>query len=482
MKTKLLFLIFFLLLNSFSFAQLDDFLKKTVGNKDAWLPGKSITTDINDAYPTVEWLDMLSFIEPNEPVSWNNIEPGYNRIILQSYCLKAGTYGPTKGSGYRTAPLLGKNADIVESIVDKSVNHPDIDQRDIQLLLWAIEAGTKFTDLPNDLQIKVKPLLTTSDITRLSVDVSDLSDLLPADLVDLAKFYKELGAKITNPSLSYQDIEKFAVTNAGVELNLKEEINDTRWAYIGNNFYIRAAPLSYPRTSVDVFYAVPVNTLRDSKNRIIKLGDGEGSIEIVYDDEPGRDILSTSGNPDLPIWRFKSITLYGPNGEQRVLDNAGWMIRDEGKPISGSTGKGLSDVTDNNLNTPTFSEYNSRLNGLKTEKSNIKKVYSALKNKKSSQGENEMSELQADGFNADSHFNDGMKAALNPTNIKDKQKWIDKNTANTISWWQCAVNALAGGSCEGDPVKPEKIKLPKFPSAPTETSKQRILISKRSAN
>ncbi|MEZ4823423.1 MAG: hypothetical protein R2942_13885 [Ignavibacteria bacterium] len=64
--------------------------------------------------------------------------------------------------------------------------------------------------------------------------------------------------------------------------------------------------MSYPKTSVDVFYATPVNALRDSKNRIIKIGEGEGSVEVVYDDEPGRDILSTSGNPDLPIWRFKS--------------------------------------------------------------------------------------------------------------------------------------------------------------------------------
>ena len=478
---KSFFLISFLLLSTISSAQIDDFLKKTVGNKDAWIPGKSITTDINDAYPTVEWLDMLSYIEPNEPDSWNNMTPGYNRILLQSFCIKAGTYGPTKGSGYRTAPLLGKNADIVTSIVDKSDDHPEIEQRDIQLLLWAIEAGTKFTDLPNDLQIKVKPLLTASDITRLSVDVSDLSDLLPGDLVDLAKFYKELGSKLTNPSLAYQDIEKFAVTNAGVELDLKEEINDTRWAYIGNNFYIRATPLSYPKTSVDVFYATPVNALRDSKNRIIKIGEGEGSVEIVYDDDPGRDILSTIGNPDLPIWRFKSIILNGPDGEQRVLENAGWMIRGDGKPITGSTGKGVSVETDNNINTPTYAEYNARINNIKSEETNIKKVYSALKKKKkSSQGENGQSDIQDGSFNADSHFKDGMKAALDPGNIKDKQKWIDKNTSKTMEWWQCAINALAGGSCDGDPEKPEKIKLPKFPSAPTETSKQRILISKRS--
>ncbi|HMQ67737.1 MAG TPA: hypothetical protein PKA90_02330 [Ignavibacteria bacterium] len=478
MKTYLL--LTYLLLSSISPAQIDDFLKKTVGNKDAWLPGKSITTSINDAYPTVGWLGMLSNSEPDTIDSWNNMTPGYHRILLQSYCLKAGTYGPTKGSGYRTAPLLGKNADIVYGIVERSADHPDIAQRDIQLLLWAIEAGTKFTDLPNDLQIRVKPLLTAEDMARLSVDVSDLTDLLPSDLVDLAKFYKELGSKITNPTLAYQDIERFAVQNAGVELDLKEEINDTRWAYIGNNFYIRAVPIAYYKTSVDVFYANPAKVDRDSKDRIVKIGEGEGSIDIVYDDEPGRDILSTSGNPDLPIWRFKTITLNGPDGESMVLENAGWMVRGDGKPISGSTGKGLSVETDNSINTPTYAEYNSRLKGLDAEKENIKKVYSALKKKKSSQGENSLSESQGGSFDADSHFKDGMKAATDPGNIKDKQKWIDKNTSKTMEWWQCAINALAGGSCDGEPEKPEKIKLPKFPSAPTEPSKQRILVSKRS--
>ncbi|MEZ4823424.1 MAG: hypothetical protein R2942_13890 [Ignavibacteria bacterium] len=164
-----------------------------------------------------------------------------------------------------------------------------------------------------------------------------------------------------------------------------------------------------------------------------------------------------------------------------MLENAGWMIRGDGKPITGSTGKGVSVETDNNINTPTYAEYNARINNIKSEETNIKKVYSALKKKKkSSQGESGQSDIQDGSFNADSHFKDGMKAALDPGNIKDKQKWIDKNTSKTMEWWQCAINALAGGSCDGDPEKPEKIKLPKFPSAPTETSKQRILISKRS--
>ncbi|MBS1516942.1 MAG: hypothetical protein JSS91_02540 [Bacteroidetes bacterium] len=475
MKIKLLIL--FIFISSVSLAQFDDILKKTIGNKDAWLPGKSITTSINDALPVVNWLGILSEIEPDTADSWNNLTPGYHRLILQSYCVKAGGYGPTKGSGYRTAPLLGKNADIVINIVDKSVSHPEIDQKDIQLLLWAIEAGTKFTDLPNDLQLKVKPLLTVSEITRLSVDVSDLTELLPSDLVDLAKYYKELGSKLTNPSLAYQDIERFAVQNVGVELDLKDEINDTRWSYIGNNVYIKATPLAYYKTVLDVFYAAPVSSVRDDKNRVIKIGDGEGSTEIVYDDDPGRDILSTPGNPDLPIWRFRTIKLNGPGGEQRILENAGWMIRDDGKPITGSIGKGVSAETDSYLNTPSFSEYNARLGSDKSESDNIKKVTSALKKIKSSQGESSISDLSGNGFDANKHFNDGMKAATDPANIKDKQKWIDKNTANTTRWFQCAINQLAGASCDDNPEKP---KLPKFPSTPSETNRQRIVVSGRS--
>jgi hypothetical protein len=119
MRTKIILL--FLFAANFSFAQFDDILKKTIGSKDAWIPGKSITSSINDALPTVSMLDFLNGLEPEALPDLTDMKPGYYRGNIQSYCLHAGTYGPTKGNGYLIGPLLGKNADIVESVLNKSV-------------------------------------------------------------------------------------------------------------------------------------------------------------------------------------------------------------------------------------------------------------------------------------------------------------------------------------------------------------------------
>ena len=68
------------------------------------------------------------------------LQPGYYEMQTQSYCLKAGTHGPGGGDGYLYAPPKGPAEDAVMTIVRNSVNHPEIHQHDIQVLLWAIIA------------------------------------------------------------------------------------------------------------------------------------------------------------------------------------------------------------------------------------------------------------------------------------------------------------------------------------------------------
>jgi hypothetical protein len=80
------------------------------------------------------------------------LQPGYYEMQDQSYCLKAGTHGPGQGDGYLYAPPKGPAEDAVMTIVRNSVNHPEIDQHDIQALLWAIIARAKFEDLQSNLK------------------------------------------------------------------------------------------------------------------------------------------------------------------------------------------------------------------------------------------------------------------------------------------------------------------------------------------
>jgi len=319
MKKFPLFVLLLLAITNISFAQFDDLLKK-VTKGETWLPGKSVTTTFNDVYPAVDWMNYFDGVAPDTVNTFQGLPPGYYVMNVQSYCLRAGTYGPTKGAGYLIAPLLGKQADIVTKILERSVNHPEISQSNIQILLWAIEAGTKYDKLPNELKTSTLPLLKPEDIIALNIDYNDALDLLPGDLMELGKYYSKMRNMVTNPKTSFQEIEKFAVQN-GVGLDLKEDIKEDQWNYIGDNYYISTNPITYDnyyistnpitysKTTVRLFKAATVTSTKDDKGRITKLSDGFNELEIIYDDEPGRDVLSTDGNPDLPIWRFKKIIL-----------------------------------------------------------------------------------------------------------------------------------------------------------------------------
>src|SRR3954462_6484101 len=96
------------------------------------------------------------------------LQPGYYMLQDQSYCLKAGTHGPGGGDGYLYAPPKGPAEDAVMTIVRNSVNHPEIHQHDIQVLLWAIIARAKFEDLTSELKATASRLLTPRQLAALN--------------------------------------------------------------------------------------------------------------------------------------------------------------------------------------------------------------------------------------------------------------------------------------------------------------------------
>src|SRR3990172_12957550 len=141
-----------------AFAQFGDLLGMGLGK----IPGldiglkqdSPITTSFDDALTSVPYLDdypprrVFPVCEmPAGPNDGYIVQPGVYRMEVWSYCLHAGTYGPSKGDGYLLAPLKGKRAKIIQAILDRSVDHPDIEQHDIQTLIWAILARTKISEM-----------------------------------------------------------------------------------------------------------------------------------------------------------------------------------------------------------------------------------------------------------------------------------------------------------------------------------------------
>jgi hypothetical protein len=230
------------------------------------------------------------------------LKPGYYSLIDQSYCLHAGTHGPGGGDGYIYAPPKGSAEDAVMSVVRNSVNHPEIQQHDVQLLLWAIVARAKFEDLDTNLKTVASRLLTPRQLASLNRNALDalsgnaLTDALggvPEPLRQVAQAEAEIRTKLTSGGSSYSDIERLAVLggNAGVGPGSKE-IPSGRWSLHPDGYYVRYIPSGYTTTRVEIWVpqgspavgkeydpathiAVPGNTARQ---RLIQSGRPQGNL------------------------------------------------------------------------------------------------------------------------------------------------------------------------------------------------------------
>lgn len=290
MKKLFLLLLLQFLFFSRSFSQIDDFLKKIPGVGDVF--EEAVSTSIKDAYPSALWLNNLDKeinLQPDATFS-TSLDPGYYRFRFNTFCLHAGTYAPTEGAGYLVAPLKGAKANLIKSILTKYSEHPEMDQKDVQILIWGIEANEKFTDYPADFQVRVTPLLTPEDIALMQVNPKEIAfDLLPQDVKDLLNYYSDLRGKISNVNSTYEDVEQFAVKTGIAPLGKgSKNINAGTWTSIGGGVYMRSFPEGYKKSNVEVYIPPDVNIQKDNNGNIISLDDGTSRIEFSYENSTGK--------------------------------------------------------------------------------------------------------------------------------------------------------------------------------------------------
>ena len=262
------------------------------------LEGKPpITTSIEDAVysdpsrdgfdPGVEErLESLPLDDKNRFI----LAPGYYTMTAQSYCLKAGTYGPTGGDGYLYAPLKGPQQKAVDAILRNSVDHPDIAQREIQLLLWAIIARAKFEDLAPNTKLAAARLLTPrqlASLNRNAIDVLTSNEVqgliggVPGPVRTVLQAEADM-RRMLSTGASFAELERVAVLAGMAPLGEGSltGIPANRWSRHPDGFWIRFDPSGYAQTNVEVYVpaeaagkrydpadtvAVPTNT---SKQRL----------------------------------------------------------------------------------------------------------------------------------------------------------------------------------------------------------------------
>jgi len=189
------------------------------------------------------------------------LQPGYFTFLDQSYCLKAGTHGPGGGDGYLYAPPKGPAEDAVMTIVRNSVNHPEIHQHDIQVLLWAIIARAKFEDLSSELKVTASRLLTPRQLAGLNRSALDavgtIADHLggiPEPLRQVAHAEQQLRQMLSTPGASFAGMERVAVLSGAVPVGPgSQDIPSGRWSVHPDGYWVRYLPRAYSTTRVELW-------------------------------------------------------------------------------------------------------------------------------------------------------------------------------------------------------------------------------------
>ncbi len=216
---------------------------------------------------------------------------------VQSYCLHAGTHGPVDGDGYLYAPVKGPLAKTVTHVVQNSVSHPEIEQHDVQALLWAMQAHVKITDMNSHMQSVATTLLTSQEMFDINGGALGLltDDRIggmfikqPPILRQAMEAEARLRNALSGPGGSYEDLERIAVLSG--DPNVKgpgsRDVPAGRWSLHPDGYYVRYIPSGYPSTRLEIFVpegskaigkefdpatqiATPANT---SRQRLIQSG------------------------------------------------------------------------------------------------------------------------------------------------------------------------------------------------------------------
>jgi hypothetical protein len=311
---------------TFCFAQLPK-----IPDVDIKIPGvdkilkkdPAITSNINDAVYEVPFLDEFDpefnsvFTDkPRTATGGIMLSPGLYESTVQSYCLKAGTHGPSKGDGYAYAPLKGQFATIVQSIIRGSVEHPEIPQRDIQVLLWAIIARTKFSDMSRDKQTTAAKLLTPKQLFEVNGGalglvpedkIADATSDLPSHVQQVYRAEAQLRSMLTTTDATYEQLERVAVLTGVAPVGEgSREIPQGRWSLRPEGFFTRYFVHGYSQTLVQIYVPEKFDIQRDAQGRIVSVSDRVGNkIAFEYNDDIAPAAIP--GDKNIKGFAFKRI-------------------------------------------------------------------------------------------------------------------------------------------------------------------------------
>jgi hypothetical protein len=248
------------------------------------------------------------YLLPKAPKGGFVLCAGFYEMTNKSYCLHAGTFAPSQGDGYMYTPTNGSKKEIVTAILKSAEMHPEIHQHDIQILLWAIIAKTKFIDFSTEVKLTAITLLTKKQLTQLedgalgflSDDIINQAKAkLPESVQTVFEAENSIRGLITSGNYTYQEMEKYAILSGFAPP--RTDYPSGIWTLHPDGYYIRYVPSGYSITKVQIYVPKELIISLNGKSLIYDATD-----DIACPANTGSQRLAQTNEPLNPDY---SITL-----------------------------------------------------------------------------------------------------------------------------------------------------------------------------
>lgn len=487
-----------------------------------------LTTSLDDVVLEMPILDghQPATFSPMTDLPWDPqlgylALPGAYSFAAESYCLKAGTHGPGGGDGYGYAQLEGPRSGIVRKLLQEAANHPDIPQRQIQVLLWGIIARTQLRDMSAEAQAVAQRMLTDDERQQINGGALGLIPRevqrqmfanLPRPVRQVLEAEADLRRLLTQGNATYQQLEDIAVLTGAVDIGEgSRQIPQDRWSLHPDGYFVRYQPSGYSRTRVEAWVPEATAVERDGLGRIVAIATHDGyRVETDYNDQVGA--IAIPGEPDLRAYQFSQIRLISPGRPVVAVNNQGWTF------VGTPTGNGqLSQLTAQAMpqakhdhqgqwlaDADRINDLYERYNQAKEVKENVDAIVEEI-----DRIVNPPTREQAEEVLDQGHYQDGLDAALG-NDPRARGEWLGEHFKRVQRGWIYAICELrslgsSGGCGEDPPRQPEDDPQPRRPennpqprqprqprarplnpggqaAVPGNTSRQRLGISSRSVS
>ena len=264
-------------------------------------------------------------LEPRTGEGGFRLSPGVYEGVLQAYCVGIGTTASPGGLGYVGSALQGDRADVIQAILRATSDHLDVDQHRVQVLIWAVVAGTRLDQMSDRVQATALELLGRSGVRALGLSMMDgISQRaweravaqLPPDARRVFAAEARIRNLVADAGSTYEDIERIAVRRGDPMPSDRDmPIPVGRWTRHPAGYLVRFFPNGYSRVRVQVAVPGGYTIEQDAMGRVVAIDLGGGyRSEVSYNDSV--DPRAHGGIAGVSAYLFTEVRFMRPDPER----------------------------------------------------------------------------------------------------------------------------------------------------------------------